>query len=775
MQLVESYKDQIGVNEVSSEKNRSQLSAAEEGDNVFLLMKENSKQCGYSNAYLHGTKGMASETTSTCIIVGTQGDDDLVKGNCLDEKPSIVVGSEIQDVPMDLGSDKELISSSRLVTSNIKTRSLSPSSEFKDGNKRPAVICDFFAKGWCIRGSSCRFLHINDKVDNTNQQPEAMVSSTNLTREDQLHEGMNTDKPNLLSFDQSNASSTGKDAAMCHLSARNLLPQHQDTQSLCKFDEKHKFSSPQREDLSFATSQPFPSSTCDPKVSQFKDAGVEDNMKIWAGSGYGSHPSRRNNGNSLVVQHSLLAEHRSLKDSALTSSNYYNGDPSSQMSRLEVLKCIQSQHVSSSNRDPSFSSSAMVPAHRTSTWMGPAFSFSTSMNASMHGLQKLLDNDREHHVTRSSSLLQRASSFSGSEPENLPQTSVSAEPSYYGEHKAMISSNDWEPSIPFQPSFSMTPATLSSVGSQYDPFHDSIDSSVGRKSFKFSFFNQENTILNASHQLISNDSLLSQNPGQECNGDKGSMSSHIRFPENLLDKNERPFVPRYPEEENASTTSCVKNIPKKNKVDVDHNARKVSDGSRHKRFMSNDDIEVDQKTEGDVAKETKALRHFRAALVDFVKDILKPTWREGHLSKDAHNMIVKKTVEKVVSALQTHQAPATVDSIKQYLSSSQLKITKLVEGYVTNDVYILVFEVLENLFEVNCQSFILTALVIHLVCHSLSPSALHLCLCAGFEHNSTLMEMSTGRDISIKMKRQALSEREEKRVYLSVLFVCIAC
>jgi hypothetical protein len=58
---------------------------------------------------------------------------------------------------------------------------------------------------------------------------------------------------------------------------------------------------------------------------------------------------------------------------------------------------------------------------------------------------------------------------------------------------------------------------------------------------------------------------------------------------------------------------------------------------------------------------------------------LKPTWREGHLSKDAHNTIVKKTVEKVLSTLQPHQIPATVESIKQYLSSSQPKMAKLVE------------------------------------------------------------------------------------------------
>lgn len=39
---------------------------------------------------------------------------------------------------------------------------MSPAVETSEGNKRPALICDFFAKGWCIKGNSCRFRHIKD-------------------------------------------------------------------------------------------------------------------------------------------------------------------------------------------------------------------------------------------------------------------------------------------------------------------------------------------------------------------------------------------------------------------------------------------------------------------------------------------------------------------------------------------------------------------------------------------------------------------------------------
>lgn len=83
--------------------------------------------------------------------------------------------------------------------------------------------------------------------------------------------------------------------------------------------------------------------------------------------------------------------------------------------------------------------------------------------------------------------------------------------------------------------------------------------------------------------------------------------------------------------------------------------------------------------DGNVPKESKATRHFRSALIELVKEILKPKWREGHLKKDVHNTVVKKTLDKVLGALQSHQVPTTVESVKQYLSSSRPKIEKLVE------------------------------------------------------------------------------------------------
>ncbi|KAH9298285.1 hypothetical protein KI387_029967, partial [Taxus chinensis] len=94
------------------------------------------------------------------------------------------------------------------------------------------------------------------------------------------------------------------------------------------------------------------------------------------------------------------------------------------------------------------------------------------------------------------------------------------------------------------------------------------------------------------------------------------------------------------------------------------------------------EIDVDQTHANEKTrniKEIKALKVFRTALAEFAKELLKPTWREGHMSKDAFKLVVKKAVDKVAGTLQSHQIPNTQERIDQYLESSRVKFTKLVE------------------------------------------------------------------------------------------------
>lgn len=93
------------------------------------------------------------------------------------------------------------------------------------------------------------------------------------------------------------------------------------------------------------------------------------------------------------------------------------------------------------------------------------------------------------------------------------------------------------------------------------------------------------------------------------------------------------------------------------------------------------EIEIDQiKSPGKSkkSKESRSMKHFKVALADFVKEVLKPSWRQGNMSKEAFKTVVKKTVDKVSGAVKGHQIPKSKAKINQYIDSSQRKLTKLV-------------------------------------------------------------------------------------------------
>ena len=79
------------------------------------------------------------------------------------------------------------------------------------------------------------------------------------------------------------------------------------------------------------------------------------------------------------------------------------------------------------------------------------------------------------------------------------------------------------------------------------------------------------------------------------------------------------------------------------------------------------------------AKEALGLKLLKAALADYVKEVLKPAWKEGNINKDAYKAIVKKVVDKVSGSLQGHQIPRSQENVDQYMAQSQSKIAKLVQ------------------------------------------------------------------------------------------------
>lgn len=81
-------------------------------------------------------------------------------------------------------------------------------------------------------------------------------------------------------------------------------------------------------------------------------------------------------------------------------------------------------------------------------------------------------------------------------------------------------------------------------------------------------------------------------------------------------------------------------------------------------------------------KSSRGLKMLRSAIADHVKEVLKPTWREGYMSKEAFKTIAKKAVEKVVGNLPSHHIPKSQEKVDQFMKASRSKISKLVQvGY----------------------------------------------------------------------------------------------
>lgn len=491
-----------------------------------------------------------------------------------------------------------------------------------------------------------------------------------------------------------------------HVSSETIpLRELGETQSWHRFHEKYKLPLLGKEELSSRITpdpQQLPSSKDDPGfVSLFEDVGRDSHRQNWPADNYSDHALKKSRGSS-TVRNGLLPEHGfSANGSVLLSRNYHSEIFSSHSSSMEDIASIRSQSLKSGSIS-SHTTIGMLPSHCSTAWRAFSSPFSSStFNTSPLGAQKLLDREKECRASRSYSLLQSSSPFSGSESENLPLTNVRL---HSAEHKTNFSSNDWEPSVPFRPSFFLPPMNIS--GSLYDPLRDSIESpKIGDQSFRVSLYSHGASIVDESHRQKYGDLVLTGSLGPERNDDTTSVSSHNKFYENVLEKHchthKRDSITTeaetegtsvvdwqngtMPKEENRLGPSHGKDIRKMSKINDPDASNHQNDGSRHQkdikvsRSRQESEMDAGHKIDGDMHKESKALRHIRAALIELVKELLKPTWRDGHLSKDAHNVIVKKAVDKVLSTIQSHQVPTTMESVKQYLSSYRPKIEKLVE------------------------------------------------------------------------------------------------
>ncbi|MED6196808.1 hypothetical protein PIB30_050780 [Stylosanthes scabra] len=198
----------------------------------------------------------------------------------------------------------------------------------------------------------------------------------------------------------------------------------------------------------------------------------------------------------------------------------------------------------------------------------------------------------------------------------------------------------------------------SSRANQYDPLFDSIEPTSSSLK-KFDFEKQEvtgesNVSLRPKSSNLSLDAE-EQNKHEEV-GAVASTTSHNND--------------EYGETADAEVGD-VENESLSNHMDVAN--------------MTPGEVEINQiKSPGKKkkSKDSRSMKLFKVSIANFVKDVLKPSWRQGNMSKVAFKTIVKKTVDKVSGTMKGHRMPKSQAKISQYIDSSQRKLTKLVMGYV---------------------------------------------------------------------------------------------
>ncbi|XP_048328942.2 uncharacterized protein LOC107419036 isoform X1 [Ziziphus jujuba] len=196
-----------------------------------------------------------------------------------------------------------------------------------------------------------------------------------------------------------------------------------------------------------------------------------------------------------------------------------------------------------------------------------------------------------------------------------------------------------------------------SGGDQYDPLFDSIETSS--KSLKENDTGQK-------QELASDSDVIARLSGSH---------KPLNVEENNKDK----------EVGAVASTSSLDNDEYGETADAEVGFVENESPSTPVEEATAGEVEIDHTNspgESKKKKDSRSMKLFKISIANFVKEVLKPSWRQGNMSKEAFKTIVKKTVDKVSGAMKNHQAPKSQAKINHYIDSSQRKLTKLVMGYV---------------------------------------------------------------------------------------------
>ncbi|KAF3440677.1 hypothetical protein FNV43_RR18961 [Rhamnella rubrinervis] len=130
--------------------------------------------------------------------------------------------------------------------------------------------------------------------------------------------------------------------------------------------------------------------------------------------------------------------------------------------------------------------------------------------------------------------------------------------------------------------------------------------------------------------------------------------------------------------QNSNHASCEVSMGKE-EMGHDESNKVQEENNKAQENGPLEEVDKDGADDTKKSKDMKGTRAFKFALVEFVKELLKPTWKEGQISKDSYKTIVKKVVDKVTGTMQGANVPQTQEKIDHYLSLSKPKLTKLVQ------------------------------------------------------------------------------------------------
>ncbi|XP_017696184.2 zinc finger CCCH domain-containing protein 36-like isoform X2 [Phoenix dactylifera] len=602
-------------------------------------------------------------------------------------------------------------------TPQRRPRSSSPGAILEISGKRPAIVCDFFKKGWCIKGNSCSFLHLKEGDVSSSQWARENMTEPSLREEAQRlklsssHEtldSLNFEKSSKLNFQRALVRAYGGEGC-------GLTPLHDEynkqsskiaTEEHFRFDisgSSRKLNLPMN-DLRPASlvqegyQRPIGVSTYLDTLDERRLANGEFLSRRYLDEGklHQEMPKGEflNNATfssiSPLSRNPLIPEYGnySARSSAATCLYQNSNNPysygkmvedvavRSQQSRFPLPDPKYTSYSLSSSLNSSFDSS-LQPLHGSPSFhLLPQIGASSTRGSAPLSAEHLESHrsfnfDRGYYGSRSASLPRKSSPYYSS---SMQQGVVGDIPPPAG---LKIKENSWEPSECFRSSY-CAPPSKSSPGSQYDPLVDCIEhhkaGNVTSQTYPMTI------IQSVSSQHIIGDPILSgHTPAYSSQKPLNSLNHST---EDIIDKNTAAH----------QFTGYITPVDAPGPDSIDGGNSFMSKDEKHWVPHATDgenvnEVDLDSNTGNQVDKarndkESKALRIFRFALVDFVKELVKPFWRDGHFSKDAHKMIVKKAVEKVISSLQPHQIPSTAESINQYLSLSRTKIFKLVEGYM---------------------------------------------------------------------------------------------